>query len=227
MELSIAFALGLTGSLHCVGMCGPLMLAMGAGNGLPSALAYQTGRIGVYLLLGALLGGLGLGMQLWNAQSTVALVSGGMLVTFAVLRLDPGKLLARQPWFARFQLRLRSVASTFAAQGGLRAKLILGACNGLLPCGLVYLAVIAAANAGSPGKGAAFMLAFGLGTLPLLLGSLLLGRRIVRLGPDRLAAITPYVIGLAGLLLLWRGWTAYVPNDFHNFQQLAFPPMCH
>ncbi len=206
MELSIAFALGLTGSLHCVGMCGPLMLAMGAGNGLHSALAYQTGRIAVYILLGALLGGLGLGMQLWNAQSTV---------------------LARQPWFARFQLRLRSVASTFAVQGGLRAKLVLGACNGLLPCGLVYLAVIAAANAGSPAKGAAFMLAFGLGTLPLLLGSLFLGRRIVRSGPDRLAALTPYVIGLAGLLLLWRGWTAYLPNDFYNFQQLAFPPMCH
>jgi len=91
MELTAAFILGLTGSLHCVGMCGPLMLAAGNGGRWESAFAYQSGRILVYILLGALLGTLGLGMRLWNAQSTVAFLSGVLLIGFAlkaVLRPD-------------------------------------------------------------------------------------------------------------------------------------------
>jgi sulfite exporter TauE/SafE len=87
MELTIAaFLLGLTGSLHCVGMCGPLMLAAGNGGRWQSAFAYQSGRILIYVFLGLILGSFGLGMRLWNAQSTIALLSGGLLIGFAVLR---------------------------------------------------------------------------------------------------------------------------------------------
>lgn len=227
MELLAAFILGLTGSLHCVGMCGPLMLAAGNGGKWQSAFAYQSGRILVYVLLGGLLGALGLGMRLWNAQSTIALVSGALLIGFALLRLDPGNLLQKLPAYARFQVGLRNRVAGFISKGGTKTRFALGCCNGLLPCGLVYLAVIGAANTGSPLTGAGFMMAFGLGTLPLLTATLYAGRRLFRLDAARLAALSPIVMTIAGLLLIYRGWATYVPSDFSNFQDLAFPPMCH
>jgi len=227
MELIAAFLLGLTGSLHCVGMCGPLMLAAGNDGRWQSAFAYQSGRILVYVMLGGLLGALGLGMQLWNAQSTIAIISGVALIGFALLRLDPGNMLQRLPAYARFQVGLRQRVSGFIGQGGAGPQFALGCCNGLLPCGLVYLAVIGAANTSSPLVGAGFMLAFGLGTLPLLTATLYTGRWLFRLDAARLASATPVVMAIAGLLLLYRGWATHVPSDFTNFQDLAFPPMCH
>lgn len=227
MELIAAFLLGLTGSLHCVGMCGPLMMAAGNGGRWQRAFAYQGGRILVYVLLGGLLGALGLGVRLWNAQSMIALLSGGLLIGFALLRLDPGNMLQRLPAYARFQVGLRQRVSGFIGQGGVGPQFALGCCNGLLPCGLVYLAVIGAANTSSPLVGAGFMLAFGLGTLPLLTATLYTGRRLFRLDAARLDGATPVVMAVAGLLLLYRGWATHMPSDFTNFQDLAFPPMCH
>ncbi|TXF91033.1 sulfite exporter TauE/SafE family protein [Neolewinella aurantiaca] len=227
MELLVAFSLGLTGSLHCVGMCGPLMLAAGNGNRWQSAFAYQSGRILVYVLLGSLLGAFGLGMRLWNAQSMIALVSGALLIAFALLRLDPGNMLQRLPAYARFQIALRAKISGFLGKRGVSGQFILGCCNGLLPCGLVYLAVIGAANTSGPLAGAGFMLAFGLGTLPLLTATIYAGRRLFRLDAARLAAATPILMTIAGLLLLYRGWMTHIPYDFLAHQDMAFPPMCH
>lgn len=229
MELIAAFTLGLFGSLHCVGMCGPLMLAAnatGGGNWRQPA-TYQAGRLTTYIVLGALLGSLGLGLRLWNAQSALAILSGGFLLVFALLKMDPGKWLLRWPAYASWQLKLRTKMGQFMQQRGLSAQYALGVCNGLVPCGLVYLAVIGAANAGTPVAGAAFMFAFGLGTLPLLSASLYAGRRLLTLRPDTLNRWTPAIMLATALLLIWRGWTAHVPGDFFNFQDMAFPPLCH
>ncbi len=229
MELIAAFTLGLLGSLHCVGMCGPLMLAANtAGGGTwRQPLVYQAGRLTTYLLLGALLGGLGLGLRLWNAQSALAIISGIALLIFALLRMDPGKWLLRWPVYAKWQLQLRGWMGHFLQRSGLPAQYALGVCNGLVPCGLVYLAIIGAANTGTPWSGAGFMLAFGLGTLPLLSASLYAGRRLLTFRPDTLNRWTPVIMLATAVILIWRGWTAHVPGDFFNFQDLAFPPLCH
>ncbi len=230
MELIAAFTLGLFGSLHCVGMCGPLMLAANTAQGRPDwrqPLTYQAGRLTTYLLLGALLGGLGLGLRLWNAQSTLAIFSGVVVLVFALLRMDPGKWLLRWPLYANWQFRLRASMGRFMRQRGLSAQYALGICNGLVPCGLVYLAIIGAANTGTPFSGAGFMLVFGLGTLPLLSASLYAGRRLLTFRPDTLNRWTPLIMLATAALLIWRGWTAHVPGDFFNFQDMAFPPLCH
>lgn len=229
MEVIAAFTLGLFGSLHCVGMCGPLMLAAnGAGvEGWRSPFTYQAGRLTTYLLLGVLLGSLGLGMRLWNAQSALAIISGVLLLILAVLRLDPGALLARWPAYARFQFGLRRRMAAFIQQRGLPAQFGLGLCNGLVPCGLVYVAVVGAANTGTPLSGAMFMLAFGLGTLPLLSISLYAGKRLLTLRPDTLHRWTPVLLIASSILLIWRGWQSHIPGAFFNFQDVAFPVMCH
>jgi sulfite exporter TauE/SafE len=229
MELIAAFTLGLFGSLHCVGMCGPLMLAANSssGGGWRAPFTYQAGRLTTYLVLGGLLGGLGLGLRLWNAQSAVAIFSGLLLIVFAVMQWDPGKMLTRWPAYARFQFSLRSKMAAFIGKRGLSAQYTLGACNGLVPCGLVYLAVIGAANTGSPLSGSAFMLAFGMGTLPLLSASLYAGRKLLTFRPDTLNRWTPAIMLVSAILLIWRGWNAHVPGAFFNYQDMAFPPLCH
>lgn len=229
MELIAAFTLGLMGSLHCVGMCGPLMLAADqGGTNWQRPFSYQTGRLFTYALLGVLLGTFGLGLRTWNAQSILTIVSGVLLIGFAIVKIDPGQLLQRQPAFARFQVNLRRFMGKAIQQQGLKAQFSLGVCNGLIPCGLVYLAVIGAANTGSPLMGAGFMVAFGLGTLPLLTATLVAGRRLTRSSAAALLTrLTPVLMLAVGILLIWRGGSAHLPADFQNFQDLAFPPMCH
>lgn len=208
-------------------MCGPLMLAASGRSDWRSPLVYQSGRLMTYVLLGGLLGGLGLGLRLWNAQGYLAFFSGALLLGFALLRWDPGNWVSRLPGYTRFQIHLRAAIGGTLQRGGLQARFALGACNGLLPCGLVYLAVVGAANTGSPIMGAAFMLAFGLGTLPLLSATLLAGRKLFKIGPATLSRWSPLVMATMGLFLVWRGWQAHVPTGFQNFQDIFFPPMCH
>jgi sulfite exporter TauE/SafE len=179
MEYLAAFTLGLMGSLHCVGMCGPLMLSVNATGAWKQPVLYQAGRLTTYVFLGFLLGMFGFGLQLWNAQSTITIVSGLMLLTFAFFRWDPAQLLQRLPGYGTLQLTVRKKMSSIIKKDSLQAHYGLGICNGLLPCGLVYLAIVGAANMSTPIMGGGFMLAFGLGTLPLLVATLYAGRRLL------------------------------------------------
>ena len=225
MEWITAFSLGLFGSLHCAGMCGPLMWAA-AGRGR-QVLQYQTGRLLTYALVGALLGGLGLGARLLHLQGALAIGSGILLLLVAVARLSPESWVAAWPVYGRLQMALRHRIGRWMNHRGGWAHFGLGCCNGLLPCGLVYLAVVGAANTGSILGGAGFMLAFGSGTLPLLLTLLFTRQRLFQNGRGKLLRFTPVIVALAGILLLWRGLTVSFPGPLLQLQQLAFPPMCH
>ena len=219
-----AFSLGLFGSLHCVGMCGPLMLA--AAGRWKSVLLYQLGRILMYVLVGGLLGGLGLGAKLLHLQAPLAIGSGGLLLLVAFARITPDRWLALWPLYGSLHFSLRRCVRQWTGKSGGWAHFGLGCCNGLLPCGLVYLAVVGAANTGGVVSGAAFMLAFGVGTLPLLLVLLFTRQHMFRTSRGMLLRVTPFVVALAGVVLLWRGWHAAVPIDFQRFQDIVYPPMC-
>ncbi len=178
------FLVGLLGGTHCVGMCGGIVgaLSMGAPGRWSMHLAYNAGRIASYVLAGALAGSLGaaslsLEGQL-PARLLLYLLANLMLVALGLYLLGVTSALAfterlgqllwarLQPLTRRF-LPARSVAQAFS----------LGLLWGWLPCGLVYSALASALSAGSAGRGAALMLAFGLGTLPnLLLAGVVLAR---------------------------------------------------
>ncbi len=176
-----AFALGLAGSTHCVLMCGGVVGVLCAGlpvearpRPLPYLLAYNLGRIGSYTVAGLLAGGLGaIAQGLWpvaGAQLALKAVAGALM-------LGAGLYLAGVwPLFARLEAlgaplweRLRPAAQALLPVRSPRHALALGALWGWLPCGLVYTALALALSAGSASAGALTMLAFGLGTLPMLL----------------------------------------------------------
>lgn len=212
MELWTGLLLGLFGGLHCAGMCGPLMLALprggaSAGAFLGGRLAYQTGRIVTYGILGAAAGLIGrtlllAGVQRWLSIGLGTAILTGLFVSPRFLAL---------PWVVGQITRLKSAMAVFLRERSLVSLATLGLLNGLLPCGLVYAACAGAAAAGSAVGGAAFMLAFGAGTLPITLAIALSGRMLPMGFRLRLRHVMPVGIALMGSLLILRGLSLGIP----------------
>jgi len=203
---------GFLGSLgHCLGMCGPLVVMMGARwraqgvAGIPQQLVYHGARVGVYALLGAVVGGIGslmgVGGQLSRWASVISLFLGLGVVFFGLGYLGwlPwGRIEGVASWLSR-------AISQALRRGGLGGVVLMGALNGLLPCGLVYSALLVAASTGGALRGAAGMLVFGSGTLPALLvfgtGAAALGGR----ARQNLMRAAGLLIVVVGLQLMLRG----------------------
>lgn len=184
-----AFTAGLLGGVHCMGMCGGIAAALGAASSGPSLrrhLAFNFGRIASYAGAGALAGALGglaqIAAPLVAVQTALLIVATVLMVLLglyvagwgnAVLRLESaGSVLWRRlaPLRARF-IPIDSAAKAFGA----------GAVWGWVPCGLVYTMLAAALASGGAVGGASVMAAFGLGTLPSLLGVGYAGQRLLEL----------------------------------------------
>jgi len=212
MDFAFAFALGLLGSLHCAAMCGPLMLALpmpagGAGRFIAGRIIYQLGRIATYCLLGVLAGLVGkslflVGLQRWLSIALGVAVLAGFLVSKKVAVSAPVvRLVAKLKTAMSAQLQRRSFSSLA----------LLGTLNGLLPCGLVYVALAGATAGGAIGGGVAYMALFGLGTLPTMLAISLSGRMFpvgLRL---KLRGALPVGVCLLAALLILRGLSLGIP----------------
>ena len=198
---------GLIGSFgHCMGMCGPLVAMLGAtarrdGSRLPavSHLLYHSSRIAVYGLLGLAAGAVGSLVTLGGDLSTVAgllsLVLGAGVIVLGV------SFLARTGWAGRTLWggdALTRAMSHAVRQGGTPGVVALGALNGLLPCGLVYSALLAAVAGGGALRAGAAMLVFGAATIPVLVA---LGLGAARLG----ARVRGVLTKLAGVLIIAVG----------------------
>jgi len=230
MQFWPAILLGVAGSLHCVGMCGPLMLAIPyADSGkkrLVELLIYQAGRILTYVLIGLILGLLGWGIYLAKMQSQLSIFAGVTLLIIGLFQINPDALLSRWSYPRKWQKLRQKKFSRFLRKQNAHSRFVLGMLNGLLPCGLVYMAAIGAVGAGHPGNGALFMLFFGIGTLPLLISSLFFGNVLFRRFGLNLRRWQSYLVAAVGVLLIWRGVHFYLPPDFHLWQAINFAPRC-
>lgn len=209
------FLVGLLGGTHCVGMCGGIVgaLSMGAPARWSMHLAYNAGRILSYALAGAIAGALGAASLGLEGQVPVRLVlyflANLMLIALGFYLLGVTRALAFTERFGQHLWRfLQPLTRRFLPARSMRQAFPLGLLWGWLPCGLVYSALTSALTAGSPGRGALLMLAFGLGTLPnLLLAGIVLARlsEFVRRPAVRLfSGLLVLGFGLYGLLGLLR-----------------------
>ena len=213
LPLASALVLGLVGSLHCAAMCGPLALALPATGNTRSAfllgrLAYHFGRLISYACLGAVSGLIGHSLVLAGLQRWVSLAAG-----LAILAGLGGS--------ARFGLKapvvngvlwLKSGFATLLRRRSLSALLCLGALNGLLPCGLVYAACAGGVAAGGFLDSIQYMVAFGLGTLPMMLGIGLAGNKMAGLSfRFRFQKVIPAFLLLLSALLILRGLSLGIP----------------
>ena len=221
-----ALLTGFVGSLHCIGMCGPLAVALPIGRfpvgqrGLARGL-YHAGRLSAYSLLGAVVGTVGQGLLLTGLQRPVSIGAGVLLLVWAVsARALPG-------WM-QTSPSVRKLMAPFAKllrQPTLPHLAGLGFLNGLLPCGSVYVALVGALLMPSPMGGAGYMLAFGVGTLPAMLSVNLVVSRLSPFVRHRLSRSLPVVTIAVALLLIGRGIIGWLPANRTPGQDAI--PVCH
>ncbi|WP_432713396.1 sulfite exporter TauE/SafE family protein [Pedobacter sp.] len=201
----LAFMIGLLGSVHCIGMCGPLAFAVpsikpGLGYLLLDKVLYQGGRIISYCILGLLIGLIG--RQLWMAgmQQGISIFTGLLIIFAACSRIfkfsgSKGPSFLLKPFNKLFGYALKHRAN----------HLIIGMINGLLPCGFVYLALAGAVNTGGIVNAAAYMFYFGLGTAPLMLLATVSMGFTGNLFRNRINKVIPFMMLFLGLWFILRG----------------------
>jgi sulfite exporter TauE/SafE len=212
MDYWIAFTLGLAGSFHCAGMCGPLALALPpSGNSVPGFVlgrtVYNLGRIATYYLLGLVFGLLGKTLWLAGVQRWVSIALGFALLAglFASRRLAlwrPGSVIVE---------RLKSRMSRLLRRRSLASLALLGLLNGFLPCGLVYVACAGATATGAILSGAQYMAVFGAGTVPMMLAIGLSGKLVPVTLRLQLRKAVPASVFLLATLLILRGMSLGIP----------------
>jgi hypothetical protein len=210
------FVLGFFGSVHCIGMCGPLVLAMPAGAAgrlrfVAGRLVYNLGRVVTYVSFGALLGFAGGAVRMPGFQQTVSIAAGISVVVLVLLpRIGRSALSSFAP-IARLAAAITSGISRLITRTSMPSLFGLGLLNGLLPCGFVYLAVAGALAAGTTVAGMTFMAGFGVGTIPAMFGVSLFPRLVSQSVRQKAVRLLPAFTVLVGLLLILRGLNLGIP----------------
>ncbi len=227
-----AFTIGIVGSLHCVGMCGPIALALpyqgkmrwaAAGN----VMLYNLGRIVTYGLLGAVIGIFGKGALLAGMQTYISIGLGVVLLLVALFSVNVESRLIRLPLVHRLQGWVKAQLGRLLRSRRKGSLLLIGMLNGLLPCGLVYMAIVGALTAGGILQGATYMALFGLGTVPLMMATALAGQFVSLQWRSRLRKLIPVFLVAFAILFIMRGLQFHIPADFRFWEGMQDLPLCH
>ncbi len=206
-----AILLGLGGSIHCMGMCGPLAMAIpfsasARHNNRSPILLYYTAKATGYGIMGGFVGLIGKGFQIMNWQQALSLIAGIFIIAWAIIPRIPLKkgkfLFARQ--FGHLLQKLQHDPKQ-------HHYFLLGLLNSFLPCGLVYTALAVATTTSNVVPGFIFMFLFGIGTTPALVFIILVKSRLT-LGVRKHLRHISFVLTLGmGILLVLRGMDLGIP----------------
>ena len=204
-----AFLIGLGSSLHCVGMCSPLQFAVLLQKedkqlNVMNWIIYQAARISVYGIYGMVFGWIGSSFKWFGIQQNISLLLGiCILSTILLIQLFPSfeSTLTNNV----ISTWLRKKISPFIFSDSISSKILAGILNGILPCGMVYVALAGATATQSGFQGVIFMVAFGIGTLPLLLTTTVMGKYVQSTIKNYFSKWHSYMIGLIAIMLIVRG----------------------
>jgi sulfite exporter TauE/SafE len=207
------FGIGLAGSLHCVGMCGPLAMALPMGQGrdqqILNILLYNSGRAITYGLLGLLFGWLGNNFFIAGYQQVLSISVGIGILLLYFINSSKTNLF---PFINRFTNAIKNALVTQMKSKSLfKSSLLVGILNGLLPCGMVYLAIGSAMATGSIQNGTLLMFSFGLGTIPLMTLLMIFGKSIKFSWRLQLKKALPIMVVCMSVLLILRGLNLGIP----------------
>ena len=229
----IAFMIGIVGSFHCVGMCGPLALALPLPNNsfmakFFGAFIYNAGRIVTYSVFGLIFGLVGQTAALFGFQQWLSIGTGVLILLFILLPKKYKMQHVASNYSTRFFTKLRLQLGLLFTKKNNSSLFIIGLLNGLLPCGLVYMAVAGAIAAGNVGSSVIFMAAFGLGTLPVMWSIAFFGNYVGVSIRQKIRRAYPYMMGLMACLLILRGMGLGIPyvSPKINSEQTAVDGCC-
>lgn len=219
MDISIiliAISIGLTSSLHCVGMCGPIALSLGldAKDKLKFTLrnmTYQLGRITTYSLLGVLLGLIGESFSFVGLQNYLSIFIGVVMIIMVMIPKFYENGATQLKPINALMLKVKITLGKYLIKKNSSSLYIIGLLNGLLPCGMVYASLTAAIGLGSVYKSVLFMFFFGLGTLPLMFATVLFGNFLSVKQRQTILKILPIITLILGVLFILRGLQLDIP----------------
>ena len=211
-----AFILGLLGSFHCVGMCGPIafMLPVDRTNSfikITQIFTYHFGRLLAYSIIGLFFGLVGKSLYIFGFQQQLSIAIGVLMI---IVVLIPVQTFNRYNFSKPVYNIIPKVKSSLGK--ALKKKtadtfLTIGFLNGFLPCGLVYMAVFASLAMQSTTQGSLYMVLFGLGTIPLMTTAIYIGKFLNIKAKQRIQKAIPVFVIIIGLLFIIRGLGLDIP----------------
>ncbi len=204
-----ALVLGLLTGFHCIGMCGPIAIALPLnkrtwGTRIFSALWYNIGRTITYAMLGVLFGILGEGFSFAGFQRWISIIMGAFMIA-SVLFPKVNHLLYRGTGDSKLMNSIKKQLAKYFQQASYKSLFITGLLNGLLPCGMVYMALAGAIGVGSLSGAVVFMIMFGLGTIPMMFLLSMIGNFATIKLKHAINKIIPFVVVIVGALFILRG----------------------
>ena len=215
-EILAAFFIGLVGSLHCIGMCGPIAIALPVPDSsnlsfFTGRILYNLGRVVTYSFLGAVLGLLGGRIALAGAQQVVSIILGVVIIIAVLLPQKYKNYFAQHPLIQKLAQPLKANIGVLFKKGTFSAMFLIGILNGFLPCGLVYVALAGAIASGDAISGAAVMILFGLGTVPAMFAATIMGKFINVGIRTKIRKAVPILALILGLIFVLRGMSLGIP----------------
>jgi len=211
MELFItAFSLGILSSMHCVGMCGPLALALPLDRSSKNKtylgiFVYHFGKTLAYSILGLIIGLFGKHLPLAATQQRLSIFAGAFIIIFALYPLVFKHSNFIQSQVFKFMQPIQKALAKRIKTKRTSTLFSIGILNGFLPCAMVYMALVGALTAGGFTHSILFMVAFAVGTLPAMLGLQILGASIGQQLRFRIQSYIPYIMVAIGLFFILRG----------------------
>ncbi len=208
--------MGIIGSFHCIGMCGPLALALPLKDDslfskFAGALLYNSGRIVTYSLFGLAAGSIGQSFSFFGFQQSLSIAAGTLILLLVLIpKIFPGSL-GKSNVAGKFFEKIRYHFGQLFFKKNQSTLFAIGFLNGLLPCGLVYLAMAGAAATGTIPDAIVLMAAFGAGTLPVMWSIAFWGNFISINIRQRIRKMYPYMMMLMACLLIVRGMGLGIP----------------
>lgn len=229
-----AFILGLLGSFHCVGMCGPIafMLPVDRTNSykkVSQIAAYHLGRLITYASIGFFFGLIGKSLYLFGFQQQLSIIIGVIMILAIIIPKQIFKKYNISKPIYKLISKLKSALGYNLKKKSSDTFLTIGFLNGFLPCGLVYMALFAAIAGGSALNGSLYMAVFGLGTIPLMTTAIYFSHLLKGKARQRIQKAIPVFIVIIGALFIVRGLGLGIPYlspaPIHDF--ISSSMECH
>jgi len=211
-----ALVLGLAGSFHCIGMCGPIAFVLPVDRSSKVKLfsqifLYHFGRLLSYSIIGLLFGFIGKGLYLAGFQQRLSILVGAIMIALIIIPVSIlNKFSFSKPLYKIISI-VKQKLGIYLNKKSNKALFSIGFFNGFLPCGLVYMALIGSISTGNAFQGSLYMTLFGLGTIPLMTAAVLLGNFVNLSIRARIQKAIPIFVVIIGLLFILRGLGLGIP----------------
>jgi len=231
LEIWTGFAIGFLGSFHCIGMCGPIALALPVFTQshfelFVGRLLYNLGRVITYSIFGLVFGLIGNRLLMIGLQQYLSILLGASILFYVFLPMKYKSKLSETKLYKTLKNLIQSTFTMLIKNPTTISLFLFGIVNGFLPCGFVYVAVAGAVTTGSLLESILFMALFGIGTIPIMLATSIAGKYINVTIRKRIRKLIPVLAAFLAIIFILRGMNLGIPylspklNKAHSSEKM-------